>query len=473
MVLLAFVALNIFSVINGYLWVPALPVALLFGAFALLRPVAFWFFLVFITPFSIIQHIAPLNSSLSLPNEPFIALMTVLLVFKYLLEGSLRSKVLTHPLTIIIALQILWMVISSITSSMPLVSFKYLLSRIWYVAVFFFFAMHIFKRFRNIEKYIWYASISLSLIIVYTLIRHAGENFSHQYSYYASLPFFKDHNIYAVVIGIFVPALYIYALKSKELQLGYLKTFGYYLMAGLFTVGIILSYTRAAWVSLGAAFVLWVFMLLKVKLHTLLGMATLIVSLIVFNWTAITLYMTKNTAESNSDLDQHVRSIYNVTTDDSNTERLNRWSSAVRMFQERPIVGWGPNTYQFKYGPFQISWQKTKISTNQGDLGNAHSEFIGPLAEMGLLGMLLVIAMVIVALHKSMEMYYQYRDPMLRYTALLLCLGLVTYYVHGLLNNYLDVDKANVALWPCFAAIVALDVYHKPQPLPDSDDEAS
>nr|NQU89023.1 hypothetical protein [Bacteroidota bacterium] len=39
-------------------------------------------------------------------------------------------------------------------------------------------------------------------------------------------------------------------------------------------------------------------------------------------------------------------------------------------------------------------------------------------------------------------------------------LGIVTYFIHGLLNNFLDTDKASVPVWGFFAIIVALDIYH-------------
>jgi hypothetical protein len=32
--------------------------------------------------------------------------------------------------------------------------------------------------------------------------------------------------------------------------------------------------------------------------------------------------------------------------------------------------------------------------------------------------------------------------------------------VHGLLNNFLDTDKASVPVWGFMAIIVALDIYH-------------
>ncbi len=41
---------------------------------------------------------------------------------------------------------------------------------------------------------------------------------------------------------------------------------------------------------------------------------------------------------------------------------------------------------------------------------------------------------------------------------LTLFLGLVTYFAHGVLNNYLDTDKATVPIWGLTALIVMLDL---------------
>src|SRR5687767_8132862 len=75
-------------------------------------------------------------------------------------------------------------------------------------------------------------------------------------------------------------------------------------------------------------------------------------------------------------------------------QSLNRWSAAFNMFEERPFFGWGPGTYSFRYALFQLSAHKTIISTNAGDKGNAHSEYIGPLAESGVLGLLTFLGIV-------------------------------------------------------------------------------
>ncbi len=141
-------------------------------------------------------------------------------------------------------------------------------------------------------------------------------------------------------------------------------------------------------------------------------------------------------------------------------ERINRWNSALRMWKQKPFLGWGPGTYQFNYAPFQKSSETTIISTNAGDSGNAHSEFIGPLSDEGVFGMLAMILIVITVIYRSSILYSTTKDPNIRLLTLGILLGLVTYFVHGTLNNFLDTDKLSVPFWAFIAMLVSMDVYH-------------
>jgi putative inorganic carbon (HCO3(-)) transporter len=154
-----------------------------------------------------------------------------------------------------------------------------------------------------------------------------------------------------------------------------------------------------------------------------------------------------------------VQSISNISSDASNLERVNRWSCAIRMFKERPVFGFGPGTYMFKYAPYQFSYEKTIISTNNGDNGNAHSEYIGPLAEQGILGLILVLVLFTTIIVTGLRVYNRVENREARVYALVFLLGLITYFVHGILNNFLDQDKAAVPFWAFVAAIVAIDLY--------------
>lgn len=177
----------------------------------------------------------------------------------------------------------------------------------------------------------------------------------------------------------------------------------------------------------------------------------------------------RNKQDSSQNLSEHVESISNVSSDASNKERINRWNSAYKMFLERPFFGWGPGTYVFQYAPFQSSKDKTIISTNIGDNGNAHSEYIGPLAESGLFGMLSVFYLFGTVLYCASKLFHKLPVGKVKTVVLCTTLGIFTYMIHGFLNNYLDTDKLSVPFWGCIALLVAIDVYHSDRILLESD----
>jgi O-antigen ligase len=129
------------------------------------------------------------------------------------------------------------------------------------------------------------------------------------------------------------------------------------------------------------------------------------------------------------------------------------------MFKERPFLGFGPGTYAFEYARFQEPENMTIISTNFGDGGNAHSEYLGPMAEMGVLGLVTFLLVVAAIFYKGITLYIQWPKENREMKVLLLSmnLALVTYFVHGVLNNYLDTDKAAIPIWGICACFIALD----------------
>jgi putative inorganic carbon (HCO3(-)) transporter len=125
------------------------------------------------------------------------------------------------------------------------------------------------------------------------------------------------------------------------------------------------------------------------------------------------------------------------------------------------VFGWGPGTYALLYAPFQQAQEKTIISTNLGNGGNAHSEYLGPLSESGIMGVITFVAIVICVLSAGFRLYYSIKDKEMKRMVLVLVLGFVTYIVHGGLNDFLDTDKASVPFWGFIAMLVAIDTYHR------------
>ena len=189
------------------------------------------------------------------------------------------------------------------------------------------------------------------------------------------------------------------------------------------------------------------------------------------SWNELFSSLEKNKQDSSSNLSEHVASISNVSSDASNLERLNRWKSAWGMFKDRPVFGFGPGTYAFEYAPYQRTRDKTIISTNAGDGGNAHSEFLGPLSEQGFVGMFFMLGIVLATCFTAVKTYKSKGSDEYRMISFVAFLGLITYYLHGLLNNFLDTDKASSLFWGFTAIIVVMDVLTSREKVSTEDQE--
>lgn len=458
-----FVVANLVLMAHEVYWLNVLPVALLI-IWAMFTAVdKLLLFIAFATPLSInLEQLDVGGIGVALPTEPLMVGLMVLFLLKISLEKNvIDPRVWRHPITFVIIAQLIWMLVSIIPSSMPVVSIKYFIARLWFVSTMFLMVSRLFEDPRNIHRFIWAYLAGLSIVVIYTLINHAQHGFAHDPAHWVMSPFFKDHTSYGAIIAFFLPFALMAVLVKGSSRTG--KGIAIFLLA-LLVSGLIFSYTRAAWLSLIGA--LGVFLVLRLRIPTWSIVTVLVIGGVVYwaNYDQITMAMERNREESSDDLGEHVRSISNISSDASNLERINRWNSAVRMWQERPIFGWGPGTYMFQYAPFQASEDLTIISTNFGVQGNAHSEYLGPLSEQGLLGMGLMIALVLVTTVIVLRLYV--RMPKGHDKALLMAvyLGLVTYYLHGALNNFLDTDKASVPFWAFTALIVLLDLKYPPQP---------
>lgn len=442
---------------KSHYWIYAFPL-LFFGAyFFLVKPDWLLLTLVFLTPLSIEFGGEHLGFAIDVPTEPIIVFMMGWYFFRLFSNGKVDLVMLKHPVTLAIIGSLIWMLISAFFSELPLVSAKFFLSRLWFVTVFYFLAIELFKSYAHLKRYFWAFGISLVIVILVTTFRHSLLGFERKAGIWVVGPFFNDHTVYSAVISIIAPLFLALFLNSNESFKKRLISLAFF---GVCVAGILFSYSRASWVSFAAGLGLLFLLYFKVKARYVIPILILAGFGIFSFQHEIQIALEKNQQESSGDFLEHFKSISNVTSDASNLERINRWKSAIRLWEERPITGWGPGTYQFVYAPYQVSEDLTIISTNVGDVGNAHSEYLGPLAESGMPGMVLFSLIVIFTMITGIKLNHKLQNKEARLIAIGCLAGLFTYFVHGFLNNFLDTDKASVLFWGFIAIIVALDVYH-------------
>lgn len=454
------IGLNCFFIIQEQFWFLALPVILFVIWLTIFHTDKAILFLAFATPLSIKTDFKDYGLSINLPTEPLLIILMGLFFLKLIIDGKYDKQILKHPLTIAIIVNLAWVFVTALTSSMFFVSIKFFIARMWFIVVFYIMAIAIFKNEKTIRRFVWMFLFPLCFVIVYSLVRHYMHGWEHYYANYAPIPYFAGHGDYAAVLCLFLPFLIAFIVKPEVFAVTPNLRIIAILILCLFIAGIVASYARAAWLSLVAAGGVFFIFTLRIRLRTLLLVLVGVLAIGFIYKDNIYMKLRQNKKVSASDLSQHLKSVSNISTDASNTERINRWKSAWRMFKERPVTGWGPGTYMFQYAPFQLSRDKTIISTNTGALGNAHSEYIGPLADMGLLGPITFIIIILIMSYKAINLIYYGKTEFIRLTALAAFLGLVSYLTHGFVNNYLDTDKAAIPFWAFMAIITVLDIHY-------------
>jgi O-antigen ligase len=446
-------ALLLFLALSGlFIWqdlavLTLFPLGFLGIYFALFETEKLFLSLAFLTPLSINIEEYTNAFGLFVPTEPLLFGLMLWLSALQIKKAFLPAHLWKSPLIWAILIYFAWLLVSAITSSHPIVSLKFILARLWFIVPMLFFGSYFFQKRKNRLIFIWLFIVASVIVILYTLIHHSFYGFGEKEGHWVMSPFFKDHTIYGAIVALILPlavGLYVYKKHDPLLQLT---------LIGLITIiliGLVLSYTRAAWLSVlasvGIAFLLYY----KISWKPLAAIAVLGIGGVLYKWDNIQMELERNKYEHTTEaFDERLQSAANISTDASNLERINRWSCAMEMFKQRPIVGYGPGTYAFEYAPFQRPENLTIISTNFGDMGNAHSEYLGALAETGSIGLLTFLSLVFFIFYTGIQLYFRipksYKED--RIIIMSSIMALSTYFIHAFLNNYLDTDKAAVPIW--------------------------
>ncbi|NND32821.1 MAG: O-antigen ligase family protein [Saprospiraceae bacterium] len=457
----AFLALSALAYLREQWIVIALPAIILILLLGFFKPSYLFFAIAGLTPLSInLEELGRGEIAFYLPTEPLLFAFMVLIILGQLYRDIIPREIILHPLSKVMYLYIIWLFITSLTSTDPIVSIKFLVSRLWFIVPVYFAGATIFLKPKNIPRFFLVYLVPFIGVVLYTTLRHASYGFEEDPAHWAMEPFYRDHTQYGTVVAFFIPI--VFGFVTRNHQKWQVRAPGTIVLA-LLIFTCIYTYSRAALLSVIFAFAIWFFVKMRASIKILVALGIALSLVLFLTIDEILVQLQKNHTDSSENLVENVESITNITTDASNLERLNRWNSVFAMAKERPIFGFGPGTYMFEYAPYQKSGDLTIISTNFGDVGNAHSEYLGPLAETGYIGLLIVLLMLFILFRTAYRVYRRLPEGQLRHFLLFSTLALTTYFAHGFLNNFLDSDKASVPVFGTMAIVVAIDVLSRKQ----------
>lgn len=400
--------------------------------------------IIIMAPLSVNLPAETLGFKISFPTEIFTLILFIIASCQLLYYERFDKKILKHPISILLITDLSWTLITALTSTDITVSAKRFVLKLVFISIYFFAFSHWFKDKKNTAKLYSLYGIGLLYPIIHTLIYHANFDFSQQVSFAAPMPFYMDHTIYGACLGIVFPFFLVKIYRNNRINYFALS------ITLLLFAAIILSYSRATWICLVLIGISYLAIKFGVKAkHFLLIIALGTFTLITQFDTIFFSLQNQETTENDDNVADHLGSVTNLNTDASNLERINRWVAAYNMFLEKPLTGFGPGTYQFEYAPYQEITFKTRISTNSGNRGHAHSEYLGSLAETGLVGLMIFLALIFTSLHYGITMIKK-NGGIVSWIA---TLTILSFIIQGTFNGFLDYEKMAILVYGSMAII--------------------
>jgi O-antigen ligase len=399
----------------------------------------------------------PGGLKMDVPSEPLmLALLGCAPLALLLGPGGLRQlapREWRHPLLVLPLMLLAWAALDTYFSVDKVKSVKYLLAKCWYLAPFLLGSLLVLRRpadfWRLAACYVGGVVASL----FWVLPRQASVNFSFAKTNWPIQPFYTNHVIYATTLALLLPFAVGLAAQAatparRRLWLG---------AALLLFVGLILSYTRASWLSIPVAGMLYWVMRLRLTRVLLLGVSLAVAG--------ATIYFVSNenfmrfrpdfekTIWHGGNLAAHLQSTYKFQ-DVSGMERVYRWVAAARMIADKPLTGSGPSTFNPTYKRYTVSSFRTYVSANH-EGSTAHNYFLLQLAEQGAPAFLLFCILVGTALLTAERLYHATRHrPELHRVVLVVSMSFVIILSHLFLNELVENDKVGSIFFVTLAMLI-------------------
>ena len=282
------------------------------------------------------------------------------------------------------------------------------------------------------------AATVAAVVAAYGVVRSLIEGVSSRFGYGIARPFFAEHGTYSAYLSLFVPWLMLEALDRRSWsRVAYAAAFWLVLAA------VVLSFTRAAWLSLAivlpATLLIW-----SRRKRSVRALGTSVA------WAAVFLLVVFATGLGDR-LTRHALTIVD-TENVSNLERVNRWMAGWEMAKAHPWTGVGYESFSDSYP----SYRRKVVLTQEAFVRmGVHNEPLRALSEAGLVG-LLAGAWFVGAIAATGLRTFRRSSPDRSRMALGITAGLGTYFVHGWLNAYPGSDKLGLAIWMAIGAVAAL-----------------
>ena len=413
----------------------------------------FWLLLILLPLSSELQITNQLG--IDFPDEIFMILLTGLGIVKMIHQPKwVPQHVLRHPLFFLLVIQLIWICITCIYSTDPLLSVKYLLAKTWYIFPLVILPQVLIQDRSNITKLAFCLLIPMFLVVIQTLIRHSFFGFSFISVKYILKPFFRNHVNYSSMLAALLPVAWC-VWKLTPIKNAKRKWIFYGMIIGL--VGLLFAYSRGAWVALILGITAaW---LIKKKWMKGFMIASITFVLLSVTWLVVDQNFMRFAPDHDhtifhTDFSEHMIATVEMK-DVSTAERFYRWIAGAKMLAEKPITGFGPNSFYNHYRPYAVNRFETWVSDNP-EHSTVHNYFLLVALEQGIVGLILFCLLFFAMLLHLQKLYHQFQSRFYQMVSLTTGVVLVIIGTINAMSDMIETDKIGGLFWLCLGMTILL-----------------
>ena len=413
--------------------------------------------LLFSLPFSFEYNFTPTLGT-DIPDEGLMLLSGLvgiaLLIYK---RPSYSRRLVSHPLVILLLVHLVWIIVTALVSTDHLVSFKYVLSKGWYLCAFVLVPLLIWNSEKDILDAAKVLLVSITAVVVIIMIKHYLLDLSFANVNDAVDPFFRNHVNYSSMLVCLLPIAFVFFNASRGRWRLFFVVLIIFLLTALF-----FSYARGAWVALVSGGVALLAIHQRRVISTFLVCIILVAGLVQWLKTDdryLRYSHQFSTTVFHEDFREHLVATYKLK-DVSTAERFYRWIAGVRMVKDNAITGVGPNTFNQQYKPYAIPAYKTWVSDNE-ERSTVHNYFLLVLVEQGVPGLIFFLLLLGAMLYYAQSLYHRSTEKLIKTIALVTGVMIVMIATVNFLSDLVETDKVGSLFFLCVATLIACDMYGK------------
>lgn len=425
-----------------------------------------FYLLVFSLPLSLnLQDKAHIN--LDFPDVPLMLLLTALFIFIALINHAtiLFRKIVSHPIVIIVLLSFAWTAVSVVFSPEPLFSSKYLAKKVWFLIPFLFLPILLFRQTKIIVRSAQIIVGILSIIAVIILVRFSALGFRFEDVHDPIQPFFMNHVMYGSMLSCIVPICFGALLLSRKLSMQWMIAIA---CLAVLLIATYFSYSRAAWMGVVFGACIYVCVRWKLAHIAMLSFMGLVLAGVLWMSTNNKYLEFKpqfeKTIMHESIMDHLLATIQG--TDISSAERYYRWIAAIRMCNDHPLTGVGPNNFYDYYKSYTITSFRTWVSRNP-EKSTTHNYFLFMLVEQGYPAMILYAILIFFIFWFGQKTYHRLQDRQHKIIVMSVLCMIAALFINNFFSELLEADKIGSLFYMGLAVLVVMDFSSREIPIVD------